>query len=56
MFFIENKVLLKHEEKYKEVLNIGNMQINCFIKNIAEMQNCKIMKQKNGYLTALEVL
>ena len=35
LFFIENKVLLKHEGKYKEVLSIGNMPINCFItKNI----------------------
>ena len=39
LFFIENKVLLKHEGKYKEVLSIGNMPIDCFIKNIAEMQN-----------------
>lgn len=39
LFFVENKVFLKVDDDYKEVVSIGNMKIQDVIKQISSMQN-----------------
>lgn len=39
LFYVENKVLLKNDGKFKEVLSIGNMPTDVFIKLITELQS-----------------
>lgn len=39
LFFVENKVFLKVDDEYKEVVSIGNMKIEDVLKHISNMQS-----------------